>query len=401
MLDRFPRAKHVAHTSVERAIKVAAYTGLDLNRRRVRAAELPPSAGARLRFHELAPAELVEVSPPAAAFDLEPAGFSDMCARIARGYSRPAFGLLELEGGSVDLPSGLVAVDGRLPSELIPLLYFPHSFNVIPALRALFTPARLIADGVLISLPMSNSYYHWMCEILPRALAVADQVPEPAPLYVAAGLPRFVFESLEAVGLSGRCVPLAPGVYRAARLTVPTFQRAEWPSPRDLLTVRERVGGAFASSSPSPPARRLLVSRRDAVERRIVNEEELLFGLRDLGFERVTLDGLAVSDQVQLFAQAEAVVGTHGAGLANLLFAPEGCRLVELTVETHLGPSYLIITSILGQPYGYVSCEPRGRDLVVDGAAVRAVLAALARGEPARPAASAGSAIATDAAARP
>lgn|GEM_PF-3499308 len=380
-LDRFPGVRHGVHASAERALRAAARAGLDLNRRRVRAAWLPPSAE-RIRFRELAPAELLSARPPAAAFDLEPAGFSDMCARLTRGYSRPAFGLMELQGGRFHLPSGLVSAGGLLPSELIPLLYFPHSFNVIPALRVLYGAATPIADGVLINLPMSNSYYHWMCEILPRALAAAAEVPDPAPLYIAAGLPEFVFESLAAVGLGKRCVRLGPGVYRASRLTVPTFERAEWPSPRDLWRIRDRLRSAYAAGSP-PPSRRLLISRRDAVERRVVNEEALLRGLRDLGFQLVVLGGLAVGEQVRLFAEAEVVVGTHGAGLTNILFAPQSCRVVELTVERHLGPSYVIISSTLGQPYGYVSCEPRGRHLAADAAAVRAVLAALEQREPA------------------
>ena len=60
------------------------------------------------------------------------------------------------------------------------------------------------------------------------------------------------------------------------------------------------------------------------------------------------------------------IVSPHGAGLANMLFARDGCRVVELVGRRHYAACYLIIASVLGQPYDYVSCDDRGRDLVVD-----------------------------------
>ena len=42
------------------------------------------------------------------------------------------------------------------------------------------------------------------------------------------------------------------------------------------------------------------------------------------------MDGMSVSEQAQLFANAEAVVGVHGAALTNLVFAAPGTRVVEI-----------------------------------------------------------------------
>ena len=39
---------------------------------------------------------------------------------------------------------------------------------------------------------------------------------------------------------------------------------------------------------------------------------------------------MSVADQVKLFAEASVVTGPHGAGFANMVFAPAGATLVEL-----------------------------------------------------------------------
>jgi hypothetical protein len=376
-LNRFPRVKHVVHHSADRTIRVAARAGIDLNRRRVRAGDFAIPASGRLAFTQTRAATLVPVSGPAAAFDLEPAGFSDLCERTARGYSLPATGLLEIRGGRFHLPSGVVTVDGRLPSELIPVLHFPHAFQVVPTLQCLRASATAVPDGVLINLQMSNSFYHWTCEILPRALSAASVAGAGARLYLCQQLPRFVFESLELLGLAGQCVALPTGVYTAERLAVPSYERAEWPAPEDIHELRRRLHASLGSSPG--PRRRLLISRGDAVERKIRNEAELLSALNDLGFERVMPGELSFADQARLFADAEVIVGPHGAGLTNILFAPPDCKVVELSIESHYSPSYLMIASILGQPYGYVRCPSDRRDLVVDPGGVRTVLEALGR----------------------
>jgi hypothetical protein len=376
-LDRYPRLRYAVHGTIDRTLRLIARAGLDLNRLRVRTREAAGSRAALIRFTEMTEPCLVAVRPPAAVFDREPGRQSDLVARIVRGYSVPAGGLLEIREGRFDLPSGFVSVRGRLPSEVIPLLYFPHGFNVVPALRALYAPAQSIEDGVLINLPMSNSYFHWSCEILPRAAAAAAATAAEMPLYISEDMPPFVFESLKMLGLEDRCVRLARGVYRAPKLTVWTWERGQRPTPHGLWEVRTRLLDAAEPGSAGP--RRLLISRADAVGRKILNERGLLEGLGDLGLERVTLTGTSLEDQIRMFRGAELIVAPHGAGLTNILYAPSDCRIIELVVESHNSDSYLIVSSILGQRYGYVRCREQGRDMVADVSAVRAVAAELDR----------------------
>ena len=46
-------------------------------------------------------------------------------------------------------------------------------------------------------------------------------------------------------------------------------------------------------------------------------------------FEAVRTEKLTLKEETELFANAEVVVGAHGAGFANLLFCHPNCVMVE------------------------------------------------------------------------
>jgi len=51
--------------------------------------------------------------------------------------------------------------------------------------------------------------------------------------------------------------------------------------------------------------------------------------LEPLGFRRIELAEMPFLEQVRSFARAEAIVAPHGSGLANLVFAKPGTKVVE------------------------------------------------------------------------
>ena len=97
--------------------------------------------------------------------------------------------------------------------------------------------------------------------------------------------------------------------------------------------------------------RRLYVSRADAKLRRITNESQLLPTLARQGFEAVVPGTLPLREQVALFMGAEAIAGPHGAGLANLLFAPSSARVLEILPSSMLREHYFLLSISMGQAY--------------------------------------------------
>jgi len=115
--------------------------------------------------------------------------------------------------------------------------------------------------------------------------------------------------------------------------------------------------------SPSGEKRRLYVTRSDTKKRRIENEAELIPLLKSRGFEILAPGKLSFRDQVSLFMWADAVVGPHGAGLTNILFAPKSARVLEIFPANKVKNTYLLLAHSLGQTYrGLVAGEGGRRE---------------------------------------
>jgi capsular polysaccharide biosynthesis protein len=102
---------------------------------------------------------------------------------------------------------------------------------------------------------------------------------------------------------------------------------------------------------PPRADRRIIIRRPGATGRRsLENESDVLTALASLGFRGYVLEDLSFQEQVDLFYDAEVVVGVHGAGLANLLFTPH-CKVVELFSTVAVVPHYLFLCASLGHEY--------------------------------------------------
>jgi len=67
----------------------------------------------------------------------------------------------------------------------------------------------------------------------------------------------------------------------------------------------------------------VFLSRQDAPDRRLVNEDAVFSISKTYfrGMKRVTLSGLSLNEQIQLFQEAPVIIGPHGQPFRNLLFS--------------------------------------------------------------------------------
>ena len=100
--------------------------------------------------------------------------------------------------------------------------------------------------------------------------------------------------------------------------------------------------------------------RRPGANRCLLNEDEVIAALSRLGFVPVQLEGLSFGEQIGLFANAEAIVAPHGAGLANIVYARPGCRLVELHMDSRVIWCFRTLSAVFGLAYDAVV----GREIV-------------------------------------
>jgi capsular polysaccharide biosynthesis protein len=232
-----------------------------------------------------------------------------------------------------------------------------------PAMRSRLPSVRRTFERLLVLVgPWAGSWYHWLLDLLPRAALLPLDEPD-AEVLVPASLSPVQDDSLTLAGVPpDRRRPYSGGQISADELVFPSFVAATGNPPRWALRwLRERL-----APPPERNDRRLYVSRADAVVRRVVNEAELMPVLRERGFETFVGSQLDLEGQFRAFAEAEVVVGPHGAGLANV------CASTDATViELHRGDAvnrcFFAQANAQQLEYWYLLCEPAKRaDLRVD-----------------------------------
>lgn len=201
-----------------------------------------------------------------------------------------------------------------------------------------------------------RNYAHWLQWHLTKIVLLEgtdDFLIPPRTGFVGASL-----DLLHAPGIE-----LPGNVIDIERLT---FIEIDSYRPSLLRALRARW------SDGRKATRRLFISRRDATRRRLLNEDRCWSLLESHGFERVLMEDHSFAQQVALMQEAAAVVALHGAGLANILFAPEGAHVVEIADEAFPNPQYYALSACMGHHYWLLNARPAGEyrpgfhDLVAD-----------------------------------
>jgi hypothetical protein len=214
-------------------------------------------------------------------------------------------------------------------------------------------------EGTLLSLATrgtATNYYHFLTDLLPRWGIFREACPDVAVdgvyLSTRAGYQR---QLLALAGLGELPVVevekhacLAPD-----RLLVPSTPNQDLTAPPWVVDWLRTHLRPSADLSACP--RGLYVTRGQVPNtRRYVEEAELWPRLAERGFTRLDPGTVSVQEQIDHFAAADTVVAPHGAGLANLVFARPGTRLLELFAPDYVNPCYWAIADAAGLDYRYL-----------------------------------------------
>jgi hypothetical protein len=104
------------------------------------------------------------------------------------------------------------------------------------------------------------------------------------------------------------------------------------------------------------PHRKIFITRKDASNRNITNQEQLLLALK--GWETITLDTLTIKEQIKVFAEATHILAAHGAGLINLLWCAKDTKVIEIQHKEFIDKKvYPILSHHLGLKHSVYLAE--------------------------------------------
>ena len=226
-------------------------------------------------------------------------------------------------------------------------------------------PERLTA-GILIASPHPKNYYHWMFETLPRLWALQEAAPsgmsiDKLPVIVPRLTERFQVETLAALGI-GNIYEYGGTALDVWRLIFPSFYSPDTVvSPALVTWLRSMFLGEHVRRDPK---KKLYLARGKVSTRQVIGEEHLSQYFAGLGFTVVDPGTLPHYAQVELLSDAAAIVGFHGSALTNMVFAPFGCKVLELFPNNFINRCYFYLANACGHQYSFLPATPAfGSDL--------------------------------------
>ncbi len=325
----------------------------------------PPTGTVSARF--LCP-ERLEIRRPAEVLD--PLHFVDLPEIVLKALGGtavrfPAHFVAKLEGARVFSHHGvIISADNRIFDDLT------HEFrdfqlgNRICHYAGLPEIERLDARVLVIPTISSwKNYFHWMVDAVPRLRTIAPDEYD----YVYTPLSRpYHRAALEALGIpESKWLEAKADTHLAVtELIVPNYPTPGHPTPEAVQFVRQ----GFHLPPQKGAGRRLYISRGDAWRRRVRNEQALMDLLEPLGFEMITMDGLDVPAQAELFSTIDFVISPHGAALTNLIFSPPGTKVLECYPSDFIYPHFYRLSAAAGHTYSAHTshCEPEDPDFDLD-----------------------------------
>jgi capsular polysaccharide biosynthesis protein len=75
---------------------------------------------------------------------------------------------------------------------------------------------------------------------------------------------------------------------------------------------------------------KVYISRRNSGKRLILNEADVIRVVQKYDYDVVRTEDMTIEEQIKLFSRTTDLISIHGAGLSNMVFMPEGSRIIEI-----------------------------------------------------------------------
>ncbi len=253
-------------------------------------------------------------------------------------FSRPSRGNLIKQPGFINRHGIIYDPNGApLPISFLSMPRQTLEASLKSTVGSLFTAgkeqARPLGSNVYVPflLPGYWNYYHLLIDMLPRVLVSLTLGDETAKILVHKDQTNLLHTRY---GELFDVVMRSFNIDQYIEIFDDEFVKSEFlVVPKASERFAAPAFGLFqdcaAQFDGADPSRRIYISRSLTSARRILNEDKVISILSKYGFVNVNLEKMTFPDQVKLFRNSEIVVGAHGAGFSNILFARPGTRFVE------------------------------------------------------------------------
>lgn len=243
--------------------------------------------------------------------------------------------------------------------------------------RALFSPVLHLSGttAMLFIEAGHHNYYHFLAETLPK-LELILRSGTLVDHYVAPLNEDFQKDAYRLLGIENKIIPITSKsniicdhllatdkLFEYHIYTTPHFEFAmpnyqlDWAAHFLNDRLLRRSNAKKDVSWTKPAAKRFCVSRRRARNRCFLNDDAFVALLNQFGVRQICLEDYSLVEKMHLFANAELIVGQHGAGLTNIVFCRPGTVVLEIVADVLPSQYFQMIAELKGLDYFYLASE--------------------------------------------
>lgn len=209
-----------------------------------------------------------------------------------------------------------------------------------------------------LGIDWGNNICHWLIDVLPVALFALNYDPSFRSKTVLLKLDALTrFHGRQYLKLLGFTKwKLKENESNPTRVINPICHSSH-VHPFIVESLRRLIPEAIAAY-PMDARMNLLIQRslsgcENSESRNFSNRETIMERFAEVGLPltMVYLEGLPVLQQIAMFAQAQIIIGAHGAGLVNIMFCRKDCRFIEVKSPHFWNGSYAEIAGQIGLRY--------------------------------------------------
>ena len=192
----------------------------------------------------------------------------------------------------------------------------------------------------------NNNYWHWMYDVLPR-LAIIQKIYNLKKIdnFLVPDLKyNFQIETLKLLNIYEKSLPSVKYRHIESELLLSTSHPWQFSNSAhdDINKIPKWISlwirNTFLKKKKfyNSKYNKIYIDRSDSKsnylnKRKIKNEEEVKYYLKNKGFKILNLSEFKIIDQIKIFNSAKIIVGNHGAGFANVVYCKKNTKVIEFT----------------------------------------------------------------------
>ena len=179
-----------------------------------------------------------------------------------------------------------------------------------------------ISDVFILGSSYADNYYRNIMSFLPRIFFnTKNKIKFAIHRNSSNKIRSFIKNFYNQLNIEIKFIYLDDGFYKFNNSEIPQFINKS-----KSIEILNRL-----NTNNQSKKNKIYITRRNCTYRNLINEEGVIKFLKSKDFKVFDMNNLSISEQIDLFSNAEIIISPSGSALANLVFCSKGTKVFEIS----------------------------------------------------------------------